>query len=226
MAEVVIGYDDINFKALRDSMMESAKHNGLWYYAHTIVDKIAPLLDTKRPIDAIGKQTCGCVDDAIVFIHSNINTEETYGWLRRYNNLIMVCNCQATADALHKMFPYDHQIVLPVSVDVEEVLSHKHKKDQEECYAGNMWDFKKPDIERLVPPTAHRFGVMPREQLLDVISRYKKVYAVGLTAVEARILGAEIGVCDSRFPDPDYWQPLDYKDAAKMLQQKIDEIDR
>jgi len=49
---------------------------------------------------------------------------------------------------------------------------------------------------------------------------------VGLTAVEAQFLGAELLQCDSRFPDPKSAFPkLDYHDAARMLQTQLDEID-
>ena len=37
--------------------------------------------------------------------------------------------------------------------------------------------------------------------------------------------GCEIMPYDKRFPDPSIWRVLDNRDAAKILQQKLDEID-
>ena len=66
---------------------------------------------------------------------------------------------------------------------------------------------------------------MPRELLLDELAKYKKAYAVGRCALEAKALGCEILPYDDRFPDPSIWKVLDNKEAAKILQEKLDEID-
>ena len=67
---------------------------------------------------------------------------------------------------------------------------------------------------------------LPREELLAEMAKYKKVYAVGRTAIEAKILGCEVLPYDDRYPDPEIWQVLDNRDAAKILQEKLDEIDK
>ena len=226
MAQVLNDYNNPNYIALRKQLEFNGRFNGAWYYSHTICDKIAPLIKTKRTIDSIGKQTCGCEDGAIVFIHANTGVEDNYAWLSRYKDLILVSNNDATTEILSKMFPQSHAITVPVSVDVEEVLTHNHEKEYEACYAGNLWGFKLEDVKKYVPEEVPKFSNIPRYDLLEIISRYKNVYAVGITAVEAKVLGCNILVCDHRFPDPEYWQPLDYKDAAKILQAKIDEIDK
>ena len=54
---------------------------------------------------------------------------------------------------------------------------------------------------------------------------YKKVYCTGRTALQAKVLGCEIGVHDPNFPDPRIWKVIDNRDAAKMLQDILNEID-
>lgn len=226
MARIVTSYDNVNYKARRSMLAPSARNNGQWHYSHTIIDKIAPLIKTNRGIDGLGIRCCKTENHAIVFIHSNVKLKETYGWMKRYRDLILVCNNYNTVKEMNELFPYHKAIFLPLSVDKEEVLTHKHRKKFDSCYAGNLWGFKKDDIAKYVPEGTTFFTKMEREELLDAISEYKNVYAVGLTAVEAKVLGCKIKVCDHRFPDPDFWQPLDYKDAAVMLQKEIDKIDK
>ena len=66
---------------------------------------------------------------------------------------------------------------------------------------------------------------MPREDLLPRLAVYKRCYAVGRCAIEAKILGCDILPYDRRFPDPSIWQVLDNLEAARILQEKLDEID-
>ena len=58
------------------------------------------------------------------------------------------------------------------------------------------------------------------------MAKYKRVYAVGWTAIEAKILGAEVLPYDSRFPDPRVWKVIDNSEAAVILQQKLDKIEQ
>ena len=66
---------------------------------------------------------------------------------------------------------------------------------------------------------------MPQSQLLKAMTDYKKVYAVGRCAVQARALGCEVLVYMSKYPDPKFWKVIDNKEAAKMLQKMVNEID-
>ena len=66
---------------------------------------------------------------------------------------------------------------------------------------------------------------MDHDKLLKEMGKYKQVYAVGRTAIEAKILGCEVLPYDPRFPDPCVWRILDNKDAAKILQDFIDEVE-
>ena len=66
---------------------------------------------------------------------------------------------------------------------------------------------------------------MERDKLLSEMARYKKVYAVGRTAIEAHALGCEVLFYDQRFRDPSFWKVVDSKDAAFMLQTILDAYD-
>ena len=57
------------------------------------------------------------------------------------------------------------------------------------------------------------------------MAEYETVYAVGRTAIEAKILGCKLKAYDPRFPKVSRWKILDNKKAAKMLQEMLDEID-
>ena len=57
------------------------------------------------------------------------------------------------------------------------------------------------------------------------MARYEEIYAVGRTAIEAKILGCKIKVYDERFPDPNFWKVIDCAESAKTLQQILNKID-
>lgn len=204
--------------------MSGGMHNGVYYYSNEIVENIIPLMKTDRPWDTLGMKGVGSYDRAIVFIHHNLNFDSVYKWLKRYKDLILVVSSWTTyaaaQDAGYKV------IFLPLSVDVDYVKKFKTDKTKKACYAGNRWKFKADDISKYVPD-----GVdfppkdLPREELLKFIAPYKQCYAVGRCAIEAKVLGCDIKVCDSRYPDPKFWKVLDNKDAAKILQRELDKIE-
>ena len=57
------------------------------------------------------------------------------------------------------------------------------------------------------------------------MAEYRRVYAVGRCAIEAKCLGCEVLPFDPRYPDPELWQVLDNKDAAAILQKELEKID-
>ena len=75
------------------------------------------------------------------------------------------------------------------------------------------------------PLTVDFIEGIPRDQMLDEMAKYKRVYAVGRTAIEAKVLGCEVLPYDPRFPDTDRWKVLDNRDASVILQRMINEID-
>lgn len=193
------------------------KYNGAYYYSQEIIANIIPNVKTDRSWVTINAPS-QCEDRAIVFIHNNLNLE-LYDWMNKYDDLILVCGIESTCDKVKHL---GTPIYLPLSIDVEKVKEHKvKKKTKKVAYVGRKMKrtFKLPeDIDYLEG--------MPRELLLDEMAKYKKVYAVGRCALEAKALGCEILPYDDRFPDPELWQVLDNKDAAKILQEKLDLIDK
>ena len=54
------------------------------------------------------------------------------------------------------------------------------------------------------------------------MSHYRYVYAVGLTALEAKVLGCNVLPYDSRYPDPSVWVVRDIKQMIPELQKLLD----
>lgn len=193
------------------------KYNGAYYYSQEIVANIIPKVKTDRPWVTINAPS-QCEDRAIVFIHNNLSPE-LYDWMKIYDDLILVCGIPETCE---KVAHLGTPIYLPLSIDVKEVKEHKvKKKTKKVAYVGRKMKrtFRLPeDIDYLEG--------MPRELLLDEMAKYKQVYAVGRCALEAKVLGCEILVYDDRFPDPSIWKVLDNAEAAKILQEKLDLIDK
>ena len=195
----------------------NAKYNGAYFYSKEIVRNIIPLVDTDRNWITVNIKGIGC-DHAIVFVHNNLHPEN-YEWLAQYKDLIIVCGIPETMDKVKHL---GKVIYLPISVDVEQVKKYaKGKKTHDTCYAGRRAKRRLLNL----PNDVTMLEGMPREMLLEKLATFSKVYAVGRTAIEAKILGCEVLPYDPRFPDPDRWEILDNKDAAKILQAELDKID-
>lgn len=191
------------------------RYNGAWYYSQEIVRNIIPKVRTKRNWVTVNIPGRAC-DNAIVFIHNNLYPE-IYDWLKHYNNLVLVCGTVETAERMSYLAP---SIYLPLSVDVGYVEQFKtENKTKKVAFAGRS------SKANLFKGKVRMLSGMPRDQLLDEMSRYEKIYAVGRTAIEAKVLGCEVLPYDKRFPDPDIWQVYDNSEAAAMLQKALDEQD-
>ena len=203
--------------------MPKGQHNGVNYYSLEIVKNIIPNVKTDRPWDTIGMRGVGSLDRAIVFLHHNIHPSKNYSWLSKYNDQILVTSNRMVEEWAKTTGR--KVIFLPLSVDVEYVEQFKAEKTKDACYSGNRWKFKDADLAKYVPD-----GVdyppedLEREELLKFIAPYKKCYCIGRCAIEAKILDCEIMKCDHRY-EPDDFPVLDNKDAAKILQKKLDIID-
>lgn len=197
----------------------AARYNGAYYYSLEICRRIIPAVKTERPwvtINVPGQ----AVDRAIVFIHNNLNPE-VYSFLNYYGDLVLVC-CLPETRA--KVAHLGRAIYLPLSIDVEQVAGFrvpKHQRTKDTAFAGR----KKKRIEADLPNGIDILEGMPREQLLSAMAHYRRVYAVGRTAIEAKVLGCEVLPYDPRFPDPNRWQVIDTSEAALMLQLELDRID-
>lgn len=223
----IIDTTDPNYIVYKKLFMPKGEgsHNGAYYYSQEIVKNIIPNVQTDRPWDTLGIKMIRSSDHAIVFLHHNLNHDVVYAWLKKYQDLIYVCSVNQTYEWAKRQ-KNGHAVFLPLSIDVDYVKQFTSTKTKNACYAGNKWKFKLPDLEKYLPkdvefPPAD----IPREDLLKFIAPYRICYAVGRTALEAICLGCQIKICDSRYPDPNFWKLLDNKDAAKILQQELDRLD-
>ena len=196
------------------------KYNGAYYYSKEIVKNIIPNVNTSRNWVTVNLPNLDPnvrLNHSIVFIHNNLQPN-AYQWLRRYDDLILVCGVPST---MEKVRFFGNPIYLPLSIDVKSVNNYySAHKTKEFAFAGRL-----NKITNRLPHNCDILTGMPQSKLLREMSKYKKIYAVGRTAIQAKLLGCEIGVYDERFPDPSVWKIIDNKDAAKILQTKINEID-
>ena len=200
---------------------EAAGHNrfnGAFYYSQEIVNNIIPLVETDRNWITVNLKGIGC-NHAIMFIHNNLRPEN-YDWIRLYGfkDLVLVCGVPETVEKVQHL---GRAIYLPLSVDVEYIKQFKRPKTKEAAFVGRPSKKKYGEL----PEGIDFLEGMPRDQLLEAMAEYKTVYAVGRCAIEAKILGCKLKAYDPRFPKVSRWKILDNKDAAKILQKQLDQID-
>ena len=197
--------------------------NGALIYSINIKKNIIPNVKTKRNWVTI--DTHQCLDNSIIFIHSNVDLEK-YLYYKDYKNLILVASQPETVQKLREMEIADHVIYLPLSIDVAETLKYKDTKPHTRegyCYAGRP---DKPFVDGLRLDRNITFlSRLTHPDLLTKLNNFKYCYAVGLTAIEAKLMGCTILPFDRRYPDTKIWKILDGKDAAAILQEKINKID-
>ena len=199
--------------------LNSSFHNGAYYYSCDIVKNIIPNVKTDRNwiTIMIDKQ---CLDHSIYFLHNNLFTYK-YNFIKNYKDVIVVAGTPETARRCRNIGR--GCIYLPLSIDVEYVKQFKAKrKTKDVCYAGREHKI----YSNLVPKGTDMLCGLEHDELLKQMAKYRKVYAVGRTAIEAKVLGCEVLPYDPRFPYPEVWQILDNKDAAKILQKELDKYDK
>ena len=221
---MIIDHTHPDYAKKRASLGED-KYNGAYYYSKEIVKNIIPNVKTDRNWITIRLANLKeHPDHSIIFIHNNRNPNY-YEYLRDYKDCILVCGMPETAYNV-SFFCEDPRksIYLPLSVDVEQVKKYIVKeKTKDVAYAGRT--VKLQYATRCMPQNIDILSNMPQSELLKEMAKYRKIYATGRTAIQARILGCEIGVHDTRYPDPSIWKIVDNKEAARMLQDKLNEID-
>lgn len=197
------------------------QYNGAYYYSKEIVKNIIPNVKTDRNwITVRLPEMTVHPDHSIIFIHNNRNPNY-YSYLKDYKDCILVCGLPQTAENLRF---YGKTIYLPLSVDVKSVEKYRVKnKTKEIAYAGRV--AKLFYYNNRVPKDTPILANMPQSQLLREMAKYKKIYASGRTAIQAKILGCEVLPHETNFPDSRIWKIVDNKEAAKMLQKMLDEID-
>ena len=195
--------------------MGAGRWNGAYYYSREIVRNIIPRVKTDRGwVTILCKGLCE--DHAIVFVHNN-DHPRMYQWMAKYDDLVLVCGVPTTCA---KVGHIGRAVYLPLSVDVAEVERYKRHKDKDTCFVGRQGKRRGKSFDR---GTEFVEG-LPRDELLDEMARYRRVYAVGRCAIEARVLGCEVLPYDPRYPDPSIWRVMDNSEAAVILQGLIEEV--
>ena len=214
---MILSHESPIYQAQRAKLGPSF-HNGAYYYSKDIVENIIPNVKTDRNWITIMVDK-ECMDHSIYFLHNNLYTYN-YNFIKNYNDVVVVAGTRETARRCRHLGRAC--IYLPLSVDVEHVKSLAVKrKTKDTCYAGRAFKIYSENV----PSGVDKLCNMEHDKLLHEMSKYKRVYAVGRTAIEAKVLGCEVLPYDPRFPNPDVWQILDNKVAAEYLQEMLDRID-
>lgn len=217
---MIISHEHYRYQRRRENAGAN-KYNGAYYYSREIVKNIIPRVETDRNWVTINIPGEGC-NHAIFFVHNNLQPEK-YDWIKQYGfqDIVMVCGTPETTENMKERGW--NAIYLPLSIDTEYIKQFKvQEKTKSAAYAGRK---SKTVFGNLPEGIDYLYG-MKRTDLLKRIAQYEKIFAVGRTAIEAVALNCEIMPYDVRFPDPSIWKVIDNKDAAKILQQKLDIIDR
>lgn len=213
--EMIIDHNNPTWKK-KQAALGAHKYNGAYYYSKEIVENIIPYIKTDRPWVTVNVQG-ECMDNAIVFIHSNIKTESIYKWLERYENLVLVCGVPETVE---KVAHLGKAFYLPLSIDTKYVKQFAvPKKDKLIAFAGRVTKDKN------IPSGVPKLQGIERVKLLKEMAHFRYVYAIGRTALEAKCLGCTLLPYDPRFLDVERWQVLDNKDVIPRLQTMLDSID-
>lgn len=213
----IVDHNSQHYRRIWQGLTPSSRYNGAFYYSKEIIANIIPMVKTNRSWVTINTYWSEDVDDrSIVFIHNNLHPEY-YDWLKGKKDLILVCGVPETCAKVEHL---GKAIYLPLSVDVEYVSQFKREKTKDVAFVGR----KSKKTSNLSNNIDYLMN-LPRQDLLPRVAKYKRVYAVGRCAIEAKILGCEILPYDSRFPDPSIWRILDNKKAAKILQRELGKID-
>lgn len=220
---MIIDHTHPLYVAKRRKLKNGNQYNGAYYYSKEIVKNIIPELIDKTDRNWITirlPEMTDHPDHSIIFIHNNRNPNY-YSYLKEYKDCILVCGLPQTAENLRF---FGKTIYLPLSVDVESVKKYRVKnKTKEIAYAGRR--SKLSYMNNRVPEGVDILSDMPQSKLLREMAKYKKVYASGRTAIQAKILGCEVLPHETNFPDSEFWRVIDNYEAAKMLLKKLNEID-
>ena len=213
---MIIDHNHPKYKERR-SKQGFGKYNGAYYYSKDIVKYIIPNIKTDRNWVTVRLENVPVPDHSILFVHNNRNPNY-YSYVKNAKDVILVCSVKHTYDNM-KFFGIP--VLLPLSVNVDSVKRYRVKdKTKEMAFAG-----RRLKLNNKVPSKCDILTDIPQTELIKKMASYKKIFAVGRTAIQARILGCEIGVYDNMYPDPSLWKVFDVKDACIRLQKLIDKID-
>lgn len=193
-------------------------YNGAYFYSKELVENIIPYIKTDYNWVTINCHKA--YDHSIVFIHNN-NDPHLYDWLKDYKDIILVVSQKSTRRKVRYLS--DKIIYLPLSIDVSYVKRFKRKNKPFDLAFVGRRSKRKYSTVKFNEKRDYLEG-MERDRLLNKIAQYRRVYAVGRCALEAKVLGCEVLPYDSRFPDPEIWKVLDNSEVIPMLQKAIDRI--
>ena len=193
-------------------------HNGAYYYSREICELIIPRVRTSRNWITIraGKS---CADHSICFAHNLFGFVEKYGYTFDYEDVIYVACTPGQKREIEKAGK--RAVFLPLSVDTEYVSKFRREKTKDAAFVGRTFWRDGLDFH----DGTDLLEMLPRDELLARMAEYRRVYAVSRCAIEAQVLGCEILPYHPMFPDVGFWRVLDSRDAAKILQARLDEID-
>lgn len=217
---MIIDHTHPLYKKKRASLPYGERFNGAYYYSKEIVKNIIPNVKTDRNWITVRVKDLPheIMDHSIVFIHNVVNPNY-YEYLSEFKDLILVC---PIPQFVEKVEFWGKAIYLPLSIDLKNVLKYKKQvHDKEVAYAG-----RKVKMNNQIPRNVDILCDMPQYRLLEAMSHYKKIYGTGRVACQAKALGCEVLKYMDKYPDVNFWKVIDNKDAAKMLQRMIDEIDK
>lgn len=190
--------------------------NGACEYSKEIVKYFIPNIKTDRNWVTINIKGYA-YDHSIVFIHNNLDPS-IYEWLRNYDDLILVCSLPETVE---KVKEYGHPILVPLSIPIEEVKKYRvEKKTKVKAYAGRKGKYASVNARN-----CDRIEDLPRDEFLRKMAEYHYIYAVGRTALEAKVLGCKVLRYDPRFPDTTRWKVIDTMEALEILQRELNKAE-
>ena len=216
---MIIDHNHLEYRKTFDELPKRIRYNGAFYYSKEIVKNIIPNVKTDR--DWVTIKIDGVASDGgIVFIHNNLYPER-YDYLKNYKDLILVCGIPETCEKVKHL---GTPLYLPLSIDTNYVNTFQvEEKTRDICFGGRKVKLKYDGVN--IPKETDILAGIKRQWMLQELALYRRVYAVGRTAIEAKCLGCEILPYDPRYPNPDIWKVIDNLEAAEMLQEKLDKID-
>lgn len=216
---MIISHEHPEYQKIRNKAQH--KNHGCWFYSNEIVDNIIPRVKTWRNWNTVGRDLPGMGDHFIVFLHDN-STPWNYAWLKKYKDLVLVCSSKYTMDSVKFS---GRTVFLPMNIDTEYVKQFiVPEKTKDTCFYGNPWVLENSNTT-LVDGT-EMISNMPREDALKEVAKYEWCYAIDRCAQEAITLGCRLAHIETRYGCDNYKKVLDNREAAKILQEELDKLEK
>lgn len=221
---MIISHEHPEYQKIRNKAQH--KNHGCWFYSNEIVDNIIPRVKTWRNWNTVGRDLPGMGDHFIVFLHDN-STPWNYAWLKKYKDLVLVCSSKYTMDSVKFS---GRTVFLPMNIDTEYVKQFiVPEKTKDTCFYGNPWVLENSEGGELLKD--EDLGIefitnVPREEALKEVAKFKRCYAIDRCAQECQVLGCELLPLYTRYSCDNFSRVLDNRDAAKILQEELDKLEK